>query len=112
MSDVFDAIIIGSGAGGAAAAYRLAEVGRHVLILEKGERLPTDGSTQDARIVIGEGRFKNHEPWLDGEDKPLVPQEYYNLGGKTKWYGAALLRFGAAEFAPEPAHQCRGWPFG
>ena len=39
----FDAIIIGSGAGGAAAAYSLANAGRKVLVLEKGDRLPRDG---------------------------------------------------------------------
>ena len=63
MTDAFDAIIVGSGAGGAAAAYRLAEAGRKILVLEKGERLPLDGSTLDARIVIREGRFSNHDPW-------------------------------------------------
>jgi choline dehydrogenase-like flavoprotein len=112
MTDAFDAIIVGSGAGGAAAAYSLAEAGCRVLIIEKGQPLPKDGSTLGVRIVVGEGRFKNHEPWLDGSGSPFVPQEYYNLGGKTKWYGAALLRFGADEFAADAAHQCRGWPFG
>ncbi|RAI24594.1 hypothetical protein CH340_26150, partial [Rhodoplanes serenus] len=43
----------------------------------------------------------------------FVPSaEHYNLGGKTKWYGAALLRFSAHEFEPDPAFQCLGWPFG
>ncbi len=112
MTDAFDAIIVGSGAGGAAAAYSLAEAGRRVLIIEKGQPLPKDGTTLDAGIVIGEGRFKNHEPWLDGSGAVIVPQECYNLGGKTKWYGAALLRFGVDEFAADAAHQCRDWPFG
>jgi choline dehydrogenase-like flavoprotein len=112
MTDAFDAIIVGSGAGGGAAAYRLAEAGRKILLLEKGERLPRDGSTLDARIVIREGRFNNHDPWIDGRGRAFVPLEYYNLGGKTKWYGAALLRFAPEEFAPDAPHQCRGWPFG
>ncbi|MGZ8402571.1 MAG: FAD-dependent oxidoreductase [Rhodoplanes sp.] len=112
MTEAFDAIIVGSGAGGAAAAYRLAEAGRKILVLEKGERLPLDGSTLDARIVIREGRFSNHDPWIDGRGGSFVPLEYYNLGGKTKWYGAALLRFAPEEFAADSPHQCRGWPFG
>ena len=36
-----------------------------------------------------------------------VPEEHFNLGGKTKWYGAALLRFAPHEFEADPAHQCR-----
>jgi len=111
MSNDLDAIIIGSGAGGAAAAFRLAEAGRKILVFEKGPALPADGSTQDARIVISEGRFSNRDAWVDRRGKPFVPAEFYNLGGKTKWYGAALLRFAPDEFADEPAHQYRGWPF-
>jgi len=111
MNTQFDAIIIGSGAGGAAAAFRLAEAGRKVLLLEKGPELPADGSTQDARAVLRERRFSNREAWADRHDKPFVPSEFYNLGGKTKWYGAALPRFGRDEFAADPAYQYRGWPF-
>ena len=40
------------------------------------------------------------------------PEEHFNLGGKTKWYGAALLRFAAHEFEADAAHQCRAWPIG
>jgi choline dehydrogenase-like flavoprotein len=101
-----------SGAGGAAAAYRLARAGRSVLVLEKGRHLPTDGSTLDTLQVFKEGRFKNREPWRDGRGGHLVPDEFYNVGGKTKWYGAALLRFAAHEFAADPEHQCLPWPFG
>lgn len=110
MDHAFDAIVVGSGAGGAAAAVRLAETGCRVLVLEKGEALPDDGSTLDAGIVLREGRFKNREPWRDGAGGTVVPQECYNLGGKTKWYGAALLRFAPEEFTAEAAFQMRGWP--
>jgi choline dehydrogenase-like flavoprotein len=43
----YDYIIIGSGAGGSAAAYKLAMAGKQVLLLEKGYELPEDGSTLD-----------------------------------------------------------------
>lgn len=110
MSDLYDTIIIGSGAGGGAAAFRLAEAGQSVLVLEKGDVLPRDGTTLDARIVLKEGRFTNHEPWQDGHGSVIRPAEFYNLGGKTKWYGAALVRFDETEFAADPARQYLPWP--
>ena len=36
----FDCIIVGSGFGGAVSAYRLAEAGRSVLLLERGKAYP------------------------------------------------------------------------
>jgi choline dehydrogenase-like flavoprotein len=58
------------------------------------------------------GRFKNHDPWVDNYNRVFIPDEHYNVGGKTKWYGAALLRFSPDEFKADPAHQCLAWPFG
>ena len=106
----YDAIVIGSGAGGAAAAYRLVRGGLKVILLEKGDHLPTDGSTLDIRTVVHEGKFLSREPWVDGRGRALYPEEHFNVGGKTKWYGAALLRFSEQEFMPDSDHQCVGWP--
>lgn len=111
MSDDYDTIIVGSGAGGAAAAYRLANSGQRVLLLEKGDSLPVDGSTLDVDTVFRQGRFSNHEVWHDGRGNDVVPGEYFNLGGKTKWYGAALLRFGSDEFGADSTRGYLPWPF-
>jgi len=108
----YDAIIIGSGAGGSAAAYHLAQTGKRVLLLEKGEPLPTDGSTLDVERVLRRGAFLNDEPWLDGAGNLVVPEEHFNLGGKTKWYGAALLRFSPDEFQGDAARRFLPWPIG
>ncbi len=108
----YDTLIIGSGAGGAAVAYQLAQTGQRVLLLEKGLALPTDGSTFDPQRVLRQGAFLSDEPWTDGCGRRVVPEEHFNLGGKTKWYGAALLRFAPHEFEADPAHQCLAWPIG
>jgi choline dehydrogenase-like flavoprotein len=107
-----DAIVVGSGAGGAAAAWRLVQGGLRVLLLEKGDHLPTDGSTLDVRRVVQRGEFLSREEWLDGNGESFRPEEHFNVGGKTKWYGAALLRFSAHEFQADEAHGCRPWPIG
>jgi choline dehydrogenase-like flavoprotein len=106
----YDAIVIGSGAGGSAAAYQLTLAGLSAVVIEKGGVLPTDGSTLDARRVVVQREFVSHEPWLDGANRTLVPEEHFNVGGKTKWYGAALLRFSAQEFEADEPHGCHAWP--
>jgi choline dehydrogenase-like flavoprotein len=106
----YDVIVVGSGAGGSAVAHRLTKAGKRVLLLEKGGRLPRDGSTLDVKTVFAEGKYKNQVEWSDGHGKPFVPGEYYNIGGKTKWYGAALLRMAPHEFEADPGFHCRDWP--
>jgi choline dehydrogenase-like flavoprotein len=105
-----DVIVVGSGAGGAAAAYRLVLAGYRVLCVEKGAPLPRDGSTLDDVQVVARRRFMSKEPWIDGAGHAICPEEHFNLGGKTKWYGAAILRYSPQEFAADSAYCARGWP--
>jgi len=108
----FDVIVVGSGAGGSAATYRLVRSGLRVLLIEKGKPVPMDGSTLDVQKVVHEGVFKSKERWADAAGRPFVPEEYFNVGGKTKWYGAALARFSPVEFVADPTYQYLGWPCG
>ena len=78
MTEQYDAIVVGSGAGGAAVACKMVQAGRRVLVLEKGDHLPRDGTTLDTKKVFKEGVFKNKEPWVDGENKVFIPGEFYN----------------------------------
>lgn len=110
MDTQFDVIVIGSGAGGAAVAYQLVQSGARVLVLERGDNLPRDGSTLDVETVLHQGRFKHTETWLAANGKKISPSEFANVGGKTKWYGAALLRFSPAEFIPDAVHGASGFP--
>jgi choline dehydrogenase-like flavoprotein len=107
-----DVVIVGSGAGGSAAAYQLVRSGMKVLLLEQGQVLPKDGSTLDVEKVVKQHLFVDDEPWIDLDGNTFVPQERSNLGGKTKWYGAALLRFSPDEFAADSARQYLPWPIG
>jgi choline dehydrogenase-like flavoprotein len=112
MAAQHDVIVIGSGAGGGSVAYKLAKAGKRVLLIEKGPFLPRDKSTLEVRQVFVDGVFKNHVVWLDSKGKDFVPGEFYNVGGKTKWYGAALFRFRPVEFEAEADYGLLAWPFG
>ena len=109
-NETYDAIIIGSGAGGASVAYNLIQAGKRVLVLEKGDFLPHDNSTLNVKTVFKEGKFKNHDQWVDNHNRIFVPEEFSNVGGKTKWYGAALLRFSPHEFEADDEFKCLAWP--
>lgn len=106
----YDAIVVGSGAGGAASAYSLVSAGKRVLLIEKGDSLCTDGRTLDIQRVVHDGEFRNKEKWQDGSGQIVVPEEYFNVGGKTKWYGAALARFDRSEFEADSSRDYSGWP--
>jgi choline dehydrogenase-like flavoprotein len=108
----WDVVIVGTGAGGCAAAHTLAAAGLRIALLERGDHLPRDDSTLAVDPVFGEGRYKSRDRWHDARGRTLTLDEFHNVGGKTKWYGAALLRFAPHEFDPDPAHGCPGWPFG
>ena len=58
MSNDYDVIIIGSGAGGGTLAYRLAPSGLRVLILERGDYVRRELENWDSREVITRGRFE------------------------------------------------------
>lgn len=98
MLDHFDAIVIGSGAGGGTLAHALAMAGKNILILERGGYVPREQENWSPRAVFREGRYVSHDTWYDSEGKPFQPGSHYNVGGATKFYGAALYRFRPQDF--------------
>ena len=108
-----DVVVIGSGMGGACAAYGLAPSGASILVLERGERLVDCPEARDAAAIFGRAHFRPQESWRDGEGKAFNPGNYYFVGGNTKLYGAVLIRFRAEDFAPRrlPGGETPGWPF-
>ena len=95
MSEHYDAIIVGSGAGGGTLARHLAPSGKRILLLERGDWLPREPQNWDAGDVFVENRYISKDTWYDAEDKPFQPQVHYYVGGATKLYGAALYGCGS-----------------
>ncbi|MFK7997375.1 MAG: FAD-dependent oxidoreductase [Granulosicoccus sp.] len=102
-----DVIIIGSGMGGATLAAALAPTGRRILIIERGEYLLPAAHDRDANAIFRDGVFRPTESWLDAQDKPFSPGNYYNVGGNSKFYGAALIRYRREDFSP--VRHLGGW---
>jgi len=98
--DRYDIIIIGTGAGGATLAHRLAPSGKKILILERGTFLPKEKANWDAKEVFKAERYFNAGPWHDQEGEELRPAAGYWVGGNTKFYGGALFRAREEEFDP------------
>jgi len=108
----FDLIIIGTGAGGGTLARALAPSGKRILLLERGEYLPREKENWSSQSVIGDSRYKAHETWLDKDGAEFHPGIHYWVGGNTKMYGAALIRFRERDFG-EIRHYggvSPGWP--
>ena len=97
-SQRYDIIIIGTGAGGGTLAYRLASTGKKILVLERGDFLPREKENWDAKEVFQKERYHTQERWYDKDGKAFRPQTGYWVGGNTKVYGAALLRFRERDF--------------
>ena len=94
-----DVIIIGTGAGGGTLAYALKDSGARVLLLERGDYLPSEPENWDEDAVIRQRRYGVTETWYDAESaQPFRPGVYYCVGGCTKMYGAALPRFRREDF--------------
>lgn len=94
----YDVIIIGTGAGGGTLARKLAPSGKKILILERGDYVKREPDNWNSRAVNVEGKYNTKEVWYDRDGKPLHPHTNYNVGGNTKFYGAALFRMRKEDF--------------
>jgi len=94
----WDVIIIGTGAGGGTLAYHLAPSGKRILLLERGDYLPREKANWDSRAVFVDARYRAKETWHDKDGNSFHPGIQYCVGGNTKVYGAALLRFRPKDF--------------
>ncbi len=112
MNGHYDVIIIGTGAGGGTLARKLAPSGKKILILERGDFVKRETDNWNSREVNVNGKYNTREIWYDSKGKPLHPHTNYNVGGNTKFYGAALFRMRKEDFSELKHHDgiSPAWP--
>jgi choline dehydrogenase-like flavoprotein len=95
----YDAVIVGTGMGGATLGAALARAGRSVLFLELGR---DPDPAEAARGVPVESKADRLEDGWKGDT--FVPFVGIGTGGSTSLYGMVLER--------RRSHDFEGWPFG
>ncbi|MEO8519596.1 MAG: FAD-binding protein, partial [Dermatophilaceae bacterium] len=85
MTDHYDVIVIGSGAGGGTLTYALAPTGKRILLLERGGYMPREIQNWDSKSVWLDKRYTNAGKWHDVDTgKEFTPKQHYYVGGNTK----------------------------
>src|SRR4051794_26731787 len=114
MSEHYDVIIIGSGAGGGTLAHRLAPTGKRILLLERGGYLPREPENWDSAEGFLKERYLSGEEWLDKDGNSFPPHQQYFGGGNTKCYGAILCPLRQRDFGEirPPGGVSPAWPIG
>jgi choline dehydrogenase-like flavoprotein len=112
VTEHYDVIIIGTGAGGGTLAYRLAPSGKRILLLERGPYLRREVENWDSREVFTKARYKTMEEWVCKEGTVFHPGQHYYVGGQTKFYGAILFRLRERDFGEVRHHAgiSPAWP--
>jgi choline dehydrogenase-like flavoprotein len=98
MSQHYDIIVIGSGAGGGTLTWKLAATGKRILLIERGPYVPREKDNWSTRAVNVEARYNTKEEWHTQDGVKLHPHTNYYVGGNTKFYGAALFRLRESDF--------------
>lgn len=109
----YDICVIGSGAGGGSVAWRLADQGFKVVVLERGGRYKRTDFLKDEVIQQRRPTFKprlKDEPvekqWFDFKSKRWITQRttsYYNgtmVGGSSELMSGFFVRLKPADFKP------------
>jgi len=98
MPERYDVIIIGTGAGGGTLAHHLASTGKRILVLERGGYVPRESDNWNSRAAVRNEKYHAQDAWLDAAGRSFRPGTHYNVGGNTKFYGAALFRMRERDF--------------
>jgi len=94
----YDIVIIGSGAGGGTMARELSATGARILIVERGDFVPQEDENWDPDAVWKKLRYRTKERWLDDRGEEFTPYTHYGVGGNTKFWGSVLYRLRREDF--------------
>lgn len=94
----YDVVIVGAGVGGGAMANRLSASGARVLMIERGTYLPREADNWSVKAVFHDRKYTAKETWRDKDGKPFNPSTFYYVGGNSKFFGAATVRFRKEDF--------------
>ena len=110
----YDVVIVGSGPGGATMAWRLAQTGKRILLIERGDYLPRERENWDSEAVFNQARYQADETWYGADGSSFHPGLHYFVGGNSKVYGAVLLRLRERDFGEinHPDGVSPAWPIG
>ena len=86
MSEHYDVIIIGTGAGGGTLAHKLAPSGKRILLLERGGYLPREPENWSSREIFRKERYLDDEFWYDKD--PLARRRQFVGEGAAARAGA------------------------
>ncbi len=98
MTERFDLVILGSGAGGGTMAHALAGSGARILLVERGEAIAREPENWDPASVWQELRYRTRERWVETGGGEFVPYMHYCVGGNTKFWGSVLIRLRREDF--------------
>ncbi len=112
----FDAIVVGSGFGGAFTAHELVHAGLRVLMLERGAWIARGPHNWQPRGSIDLTPAYDFESAFDaaaGGQEPVMGL-YTCVGGPSVFYGGVSFRLRARDFEPDPdvaGDSGARWPF-
>ncbi len=98
LSERYDIVIVGTGAGGGTLARALADTPARILLIERGLFVPQEPENRDPAAVWKHRRYQTSERWLDDSGRPFRPYTHYCVGGNTKFWGSVLFRMRREDF--------------
>jgi choline dehydrogenase-like flavoprotein len=113
---MWDAIVIGSGFGGAMVAHRLISAGARVLMLERGDWVPRGDPAwlPGASLELTPSYAKDIPYRCDANAHGAVIGGYACVGGPSVFYGCVALRFRERDFVGDPGvvgDSGAAWPY-